>query len=559
MINFAVALKLARSARAHMRAALRFPLLCLILASTAFAQPPPAAPLSASPGRSGGEGGTSGPTNVTIRAATKDNPYLGTIVGQPRAMPTGNDPATRCIQIAYSDFTTIKDAPTQIVDAAVRPTKGDEPAMCVINGFIAPQVAFRLWMPLTTWNGKYMQNGCGGRCGDFLPDQCEIQSKRGYACLANDLGHKGTTYDNVWAIDNIAGEIDFGFRATHVATLAGKVITEKYYSQKPKYSYFIGASTGGRQALVIVQRFPLDFDGVIAGVAGVPVPGQPPGMRGIGVGSLLYANGKAVLSPEDIRMVHQAVVARCDAEDGLKDGIITDSRGCPFQPKELLCTGDKAPTCLTKIQVEALDAVYETGTQRGSELGWIGAYVAADGSAGRYIPKNSLGYSYPYSWVFNDTSNPDIRAFKNAGRKFIMYAGWADEVVNPLGSSSYYDTVERVIGNRKDTQDFFRLFMIPGEAHIPGGVGAESINYLYALEDWVEKGKAPDRLIGRKLKTIKQMLGPIVLESDMRPDNYLYSRPHYPYPIQSRYKGKGDPDDAANFGPWDPSSKKWVK
>lgn len=518
-----------------------------------------AAPLSAAPGRSGGEGGTSGPVNVTIRAATKENPYLGTIVGQPRAMPSGDDPASKCIQIAYGDFTTIKDAPTQIVDASAQPAKDGKPAMCVINGFIAPQVAFRMWLPMTNWNGKFMQNGCGGRCGDFLPDQCEIESLRGYACLANDLGHKGTTYDNVWAIDNVAGDIDFGFRATHVATIAGKVLTEKYYGKPPRYSYFIGASTGGRQALVIAQRFPLDFDGVISGVAGAPVPGSLPGARGTGIGSLLFVDGKAKLSPDDIRMVHKVVVAQCDEADGLKDNIITDPQGCSFQPKQLLCKADKTADCLTQEQVATLDAVYATGTQRGSELGWIGAYVAQDGSAGRYIPKTRAGYFYPYAWVFNDTSNPDLRPFKQAGAKLIMYAGWADEVVNPVGSSAYYETVERVMGSRKDTQDFFRLFMIPGEAHIPGGVGAESINYLYALEDWVEHGKAPDVLIGRKLKTIQRMLGPIILESDMRADNYLYSRPQFPYPIQSRYKGKGDPDDAASFAAWDPRTRQWVK
>jgi len=533
-------------------------LLGVLLLPAAQAQQP-APLLSAAPGKSGGEGGTSGPVNVTIRAATKENPYLGTIVGQPHAMPTGDDPASRCIQLAYADLSTIKDAPTQMVDAKIQPAKGKDPAICVINAFIAPQIAFRMWLPLTTWNGKYMQNGCGGRCGDFLPDQCEIQTLRGYACLAHDLGHKGTTYDNVWAIGNIPAEIDFGFRATHVAALAGKVITERFYGKKPKYAYFIGASTGGRQAMVITQRFPLDFDGVIGGVAGGSVPGTVPGARGFGLGSLLFVNGKATLSPDDIRLAHAAVVARCDAADGLKDNIITDPTGCPFQPKELLCKGDKTASCLTQAQVTVLDAVYATGFQRGSELGWIGAYVAADSSAGRYIPRTTDGYFYPYSWVFNDSNNPDLRPFKKAGGKFIMYAGWADEVINPVGSYSYYETVERVIGNRKDTQDFFRLFMIPGEAHIPGGVGAESINYLYALEDWVEKGKAPDVLIGRKLKTIKRMLGPIILEEDMRADNYLYSRPQYPYPIQGRYTGKGDPDDAASFAAWDPASQQWVK
>jgi len=530
-------------------------------ASSEPVQAPIQAPIkamSAAPGLSGGEGGNSGPVTVTLEPATKADPILKTIVGQPKAAPTGDDPATRCVLLSYKDFSKIKDAPTQMLSASVTPGKNGEPSLCEISGFIAPQVGFTMWMPLENWNGKYLQTGCGGRCGKLLPDTCLVQYKRGYACMAHDLGHRSTTYDNVWAIDDVPAEIDFGFRATHVAAIVGKVITEAYYRKAPAHSYFIGASTGGRQALVAVQRFPNDFDGVIGGVALARVPGLDPSTPYTMGGSLLWQDGKAVLTADEIRMVHSAVMAKCDAADGLKDGIITDSKGCTFQPASLLCKGDKTATCLTPKQVATLDTIYAGGTQRGSELGWIGAYVAQDNSKGRYIPRTEGGYSYPYSWVFNDSSNPDIRPFEKAGGKFILYGGWADEVVNPVGTSSYYDSVERVIGSREETQKFFRTFMIPGESHIPGNVGAESINYLYALENWVEKGQAPDVLIGHKLKTITIMLGPIVLDKDMVADNYLYSRPHYPYPIQSRYKGKGNPDDASSFGPWNPVTGKWM-
>lgn len=515
--------------------------------------------MSAAPGLSGGEGGNSGPVNVTLAPATKEDPFLKTIVGQPKAPPTGNDPASRCLKLAYADFTTIKNAPTQLTGATVTPAVNGAPAVCEISGFIAPQVAFQMWLPMENWNGKYMQAGCGGRCGKLLPDHCIVQFKRGYSCMANDLGHRGTTYDNVWAIDDVPAEIDFGFRATHVAAIVGKFLTEAYYGKAPKYSYFSGASTGGRQALVEVQRFPNDFDGVVGGVASAKNPGVDPNDgNGMG-GRILFQDGKPVLTVAEIRMLHKAVMVQCDAADGLKDGILTDSKGCAFKPASLLCKAEKTAQCLTQNQVATLDTLYESGTQRGSEIGWIGAFVAEDGSAGRYISRSAPGYSYPYSWVFNDSSNPDIRPFQKSGGKFILYGGWADEVVNPIGTSGYYDAVENLIGSREETQKFFRAFMIPGQSHIPGNVGAESINYLYALEDWVERGIAPDMLIGRKLKTIKQMLGPIVLDGDLAPENYLYSRPHYPYPIQSRYKGKGDPDDAASFGPWNPKTGKWLK
>ncbi len=527
--------------------------------SLAIAQSQPIKAMSAAPGLSGGEGGNSGPVTVTLSPATKEDPILKTIVGQPRAAPKGDDPATRCILLAYKDLSTVKDAPAQMMSASVVPSADGKSAVCEITGFIAPQVGFQMWMPVEGWNGKYMQTGCGGRCGKLLPDTCQIQVTRGYSCMAHDLGHRGTTYDNIWAIDDVPAEIDFGFRATHVAAIIGKVITEDYYRAKPKHSYFVGASTGGRQGLVTVQRFPKDFDGVIAGVAGAKLPGVDPNDPPNQGGRILFKDGKSIMTADEIRMVHRVVLAECDGRDGLVDGIITDTRGCTFKPSSLLCKADKTPNCLTQKQIDTLDEIYAGGTQPGSEIGWIGAYVAEDGSAGRYIARTAGGYNYPYSWVFNDSSNPDIRPFQKAGGKFILYGGWADEVVNPMGTSSYYDAVERLIGSRAETQSFFRTFMIPGESHIPGNVGAESINYVYALEDWIERGKAPDVLIGRKLKTIKIMMGPIVLDSDLVPENWLYSRPHYPYPIQSRYKGKGNPDDAASFGPWDPAKGTWVK
>lgn len=515
--------------------------------------------MSAAPGLSGGEGGNSGPVTVTLAPATKAEPILKTIVGQPKAAPVGNDPGTRCLLLAYKDLSATRDAPTQITGATVTPAIGDAPALCDVQGFTAPQVFWEMRLPIDNWNGKYLQTGCGGRCGKLLPDTCIVEFKRGYACMAHDLGHRSTTYDNIWALDDVPAQIDFGFRATHVAAIIGKIVTEAYYGRAPTHSYFIGASTGGRQALVAVQRFPKDFDGVIGGVAMARVPGTDPNDHSDPGPKALWEDGGPVLAADEIRMVHGRVMALCDPLDGLKDGIITDPKGCPFQPVSLACAGAKTATCLTPRQVAVLDGIYRAGFQRGSELGWIGAYVAQDNSKGRYIPANSAANPYPYTWVFDDSSNPDIRPFEKAGGKFILYGGWADEVVNPLGTSSYYDSAERVIGSRKETQSFFRAFMIPGESHIPGNVGAESINYLYALEDWVEHGKAPDVLIGRKLKTITIMMGPIVLDKDLVPANYLYSRPNYPYPIQARYKGTGDPDDAASFGPWDPVAGRWVK
>ena len=529
--------------------------------SPSLAQTPAPAPLSAAPGKSGGEGGGQD-ANVTLREATKEDPILKTSVGQPAAPPTGNDPASRCIRLAYSDQSGIKDAPSQITDATVQPAATDKPAVCIVNGYIQSQIAFRIWLPLETWNGKFMQTGCGGRCGALLAGACEFQTTRGYACVASDLGHRSTTYDDLWAIDNIPAQIDFGFRATHVATLVGKVLTAEFYGKPPAHSYYVGASTGGRQGLVAVQRFPADYDGVIAGEPAMGTPGAPHGAASSPLQQAtagLFKNGAALISPADIRMVHKAVIARCDGDDGLKDGIISDPRTCAFKPQELRCKGPKTPDCLTPDQVAAVASVYVAGPQPGSELGWIGAYVAEDGSRGRYVKRAAVTNTYPYTWVFDDATNPDIRAFKAAGGKFILYQGWADEAVFPLNPVNYYETVERLMGGRAQTQDFFRFFIIPGQSHIPGNIGAESLDYVVALENWVEHEQAPDVLIGHKLKSIQQMMGPMYLRKDLAPSNFLYSRPIYPYPIQARYRGKGDPDDASSFGAWDPTVKAWVK
>jgi hypothetical protein len=310
---------------------------------------------------------------------------------------------------------------------------------------------------------------------------------------------------------------------------------------------------------VEAQRFPLDFDGVVSGEPAVQPPPTGPNAAHMLGGEGLFVDGRSKLSPDELRMVHRAVLARCDGGDGVKDGIVEDPRACPFHPAELLCHGPKTPDCLAPDQVAALERVYASGPMPGSELGWIGAYVAADGSEGRYIRHPARTNTYPYAWVFDYALNPDLRPLKAAGHKLILYQGWADEVIPPKVVVDYAETVERVAGGRAATQDFFRFFVVPGESHIPGNIGAESVDYVQAMEAWVEKGQAPDVLIGRKLKSIKQMMGPMYLDGDLKvPSNWLYSRPLYPYPIQAHYTGRGDPDDASSFGPWDPATGRFV-
>jgi len=229
---------------------------------------------------------------------------------------------------------------------------------------------------------------------------------------------------------------------------------------------------------------------------------------------------------------------------------------CGFRPAQLKCAGAKSATCLDDAQVGALDRVYANGAQPGSEKGWIGAYIGKDGTAGRYLWQLKNPYKYPYAWIFQDATNPDLRAFKARGGKLILYQGWADEATYPVNPPSYYETVERLIGGRAATQDFFRLFMIPGENHIPQvGGGAETVDYLSYMEAWVERGEAPDVLLAQKLRDLARFAGPVTYKSYLRPDNVDFSRPVYPYPVQAHYSGRGDVKDAASWKPFNPPSR----
>ena len=472
-----------------------------------------------------------------------------------KGAPPG-DAAAACAALKDTDFSTTPDAPSLIVSAVPQKATAEMPELCLVNGRIAPTIGYRMWLPLATWNGKFAQTGCGGRCGDILDDGCQIVVSRGYACLAADLGHKGTFYDDLWAIDNVAGDIDFGFRATHVANITGRVVTEAFYKVKPKYVYYFGASTGGRQGLVEAQRFPADFNGIVAGEPAMGRPGSERPETGPALHDSVAAlnpGGKPLLTPDEVMMVHAAAVSRCDLDDNAADGLISNPRRCSFSPTELACSAAKTAKCLTAEQVAALTRVYANGAMPGSEKGWLGAYVGKDGAPGRYVWRLKNPYKYPYAWIFNDATNPDLRAFKMLGGKLILYQGWADEATYPGNPPLYYETVERLMGGRAATQDFFRLFMIPGENHIPQvGGGAETVDYLSYLEAWVERGEAPDMVLAQKYRELARFAGPVTYQTYLRPNNVEFSRPAYPYPVQARYSGRGDVNDAASWGPFVP-------
>ena len=420
------------------------------------------------------------------------------------AARTAEEAADACRSLQGDRFENLASAPTFIVRATWRPATAGQGGVCAIDGYVNPTVKFGLLMPEEHWNGKYLVRGCGGSCGDVVVERaCRFHVMDGYACLHTDMGHYSTLSDNNWTANNLQGLVDFGYRATHVTTLAGKAIAESYYGDKPKRSYFFACSTGGRQGMVEAQRFPKDFDGIVAiAPVGLTPYGEPRPESEVNPDAVnTGVDGKPILPNRKALLVHQAVLQRCDMNDGLRDGIVGDPRQCRFDPAELQCRTADARNCLTPAQVGVVRHYYDKiGVQRGSEFNWIGAWLRPAALPGEV--------SKPLSWLargrgdpvvidtLNSANNPDLRAFKGQGGKLILVHGWDDQSVMPLTTVDYFQSLTRTMGGDAQTREFARLFTIPGMDHCAGGKGAYAINYMKALEDWVERGQTPEALRG---------------------------------------------------------------
>ncbi|WP_293897689.1 tannase/feruloyl esterase family alpha/beta hydrolase [Phenylobacterium sp.] len=494
------------------------------------------------------------------------------------------DPAARCAALAGGAFSNLLDAPTHILKADYVAATAGRPAYCAIEGYVAPSVGFGLWLPVQNWNGKYIVRGCGGFCGSVAMDlACPQHIRDGYACLHSDMGHRSTMYDGKWAYNNLQAEVDFGYRATHVSTLAGKAITAAFYGQAPRYSYFMACSTGGRQGMVEAQRFPDDFDGIVA-IA--PVLDETGASIQLVWSTVVNRapDGGEILTAAKVPLLHAAAIKACDLTDGAADGVIGDPRACHFDPGVLQCAGPDRADCLTgpqvavgrKIYAGPHDskgrALYTGGAMPGSELNWIGPYISKDGAPAIYADMQAelwryMGFSPDPgpSWQITDfdfdrdpkrvglmeaiysASNPDLRKFKAAGGKLIMAQGWADQSIVPLNAVDYYELATRTMGGPEATTGFFRFFMVPGMNHCSGGEGAYGIDYLAALEAWVERREAPDPLIGIHPRPGSPLDFFRIDFKLVRPDQVAFSRPHFAYPRRAVYAGRGDPNLASSW------------
>lgn len=493
-----------------------------------------------------------------------------------------------CTALRFEDFTGIPDAVTAIGEAVVVDAADGLPEYCRVRGTIAPAINFELRLPTKTWNEKFLMQGCGGMCGIINMAAGEDALARNYAVVNQNMGHSGQPFTATWAYNDVQAEIDFGYRSTHITAVAAKEIIAAYYGKRPEYSYFKGCSTGGRQAMVQAQRFPWDFDGIVAGA---------PVLNEIGDGMLhlvwsgranLDADGNSILTPEKLPMIRDAVLAACDANDGVEDGVIQNPRACAWEPSELQCLGRERENCLTSDQVTVAEKIYggaynskgerlfPGGMSKGSEYEWGGAFIAEEGKvAGVLNPNGMIGQFSKYLAFWEDgdgpgaspltfdfdrdpprlaltealynAQNPDLRKFRDAGNKLVLYHGWDDMEIPPGLSVDYYETATATMGGLEKTQEFFRLFMVPGMAHCRRGPGADALDSISTLEAWVEEGQAPDEWMSYHLKQPQAYNGLPRIRYPLEEDAYDWSRPIYPYPATAVWSGEGDWKDPATW------------
>jgi feruloyl esterase len=458
----------------------------------------------------------------------------------------------------------------------------DLPAFCRVAATLLPSadsdIKIEVWFPVTTWNGKYRGQGNGGFAGAIAFDAMAAAIKLGYATAGTDTGHGGN--DAAWALGHREKVVDFGWRAIHEMTLTAKAIIQNFYGESAKRSYFSSCSDGGREALMEAQRFPADYDGIIAGA---PANYWSRLVTAGMMTQTITLNGDGYIPAAKLPAITAAVMTACDALDGVKDGLLTDPRQCRFDPTGLICKGADADSCLTAPQALALKEIYAGIRDSGGRLYFPGYLPGSEESGWNSwitgpMPRRSIGFFFGSQFFTNmvyekadwdyrtfnfseagklaesktaaalDAIDPNLSAFMKRGGKLIMYHGWNDPAIPPVNTINYFESVLARMGSH-DSESFARLFMVPGMGHCGGGPGPNAFgqggsanpddpehNIYRALEQWVEQGVAPERLTATKYN------------DDRNPaQGVKMTRPLCAYPRLAKYKGSGDPNDAANF------------
>jgi feruloyl esterase len=439
------------------------------------------------------------------------------------------------------------------------------PAFCRITAHITPTVdsdiAIEVWLPVHGWNGKFQAVGNGGWAGAISYGELAVALQSGYASASTNTGHDRDGSDASFALGHPEKVTDFAWRSVHEMTLKAKALIVAFYGKPPAFSYWNGCSTGGKQGLKEAQKFPDDYDGI---VAGAPANYWTHLMAGdIWIAQATHVGPAAYIPPAKYPLLHQAVLKACDAADGLRDGLIDDPRNCHFDPAVLACKGGQQASqedCLSAPQIEAARKIYAgainprtgeqvfPGLEPGSELQW-------DVFAGSAEPPIVASY-FKYllfkdpNWDFRkldldkdaaladkfdsgliNATDPDLRPFVAHGGKLLLYHGWSDGLIAPRNTINYFNAVSQVLGRK--TQESVRLFMAPGVVHCGGGSsdGPDHFDAVAALDEWVERHKPPEHIVAahRSANAIDR------------------TRPLCPYPQVASYLGSGSIDEAASF------------
>lgn len=505
---------------------------------------------------------------------------LGLLAAGPGCTPGPDAPEDRACTVLADAL--IEEA--EILGTEPRAESAELPAHCRVRGLIRPAIHFELRMPIEAWNDKFYMAGCGGLCGRLDTDEpthsngINVALRQGYAAVATDAGHRGAhEADGAWALDAREAELDWAWRTIPKVVRVSHALVGRYYDRLPTRSYFSGCSNGGRMGALATQRFPELFDGVIIGCPALDWATLA--MHGAWlVQANTDADGASIVDSSAARLVADAVLAHCDGADGLEDGQIDDPRRCDFDPAVLRCAAQaRDGNCLTAAQIETLHRWYG-GLPGGSDRGW--SYALQFGSepywsfwwipsgswwtfwswwpgAGLIYLENLFGYvlfeddpGADYSIRdFDLATDPpalefmrglyraddaDLGRFRAAGGKAILYQGWADPAAVPGAILGYYDEVRSQTGGQAEVDEFLRLFMIPGSGHCfqPPNESSEWFDPLSALDEWVERGTAPDRLVA---------------ERHDQTGRTTRTRPLCPHPKAARYNGSGSVDEAASF------------
>ena len=490
------------------------------------------------------------------------------------------------IELANTTVTAAAAVPAGTFTPPQGPPIRNLPAFCRVTGVIIAasdsNIQFEVWMPSPGWNGKFQGVGNGGFAGTIGWGEMAAAVAQGYAAAGTDTGHQGGAVDASWALGHPQKVIDFGYRAIHETAAKAKALVAAFYGESPKHSYFSACSNGGRQALMEAQRYPADYDGIIAGA---PANYWTHLLTGaLWDQEALLLDSASYIPANKLPAVEAATLAACDALDGVKDGVIDDPTQCHFDPSVLLCKGPETDTCLTEPQVTALRKIYSgprnskgapvfPGYSPGGEISGGGWTLWITGAS----REKSLGYGFGTQFFINmlyenaawdyrtfnvdrdmkaaddklgrtiNATDADLKRFQARGGKLSVYHGWSDAAIPPLNAIDYYKSVVAKMG-AKESDRFLRLYMVPGMQHCGGGPGPNSFGALSvssgdaqhdmarALERWVEEGTAPDQIVATKYKTGANPASGVAR-----------TRPLCPYPQAAHWKGTGSTDDAANF------------